>query len=60
MSYKGIDVSHYNKPINWDLVKNQIDFAILKLGNILKLYLSFLISITKTSIIYLGTERSRC
>lgn len=34
MSYQGIDVSHYNKPINWELVKNQIDFAILKLGNI--------------------------
>lgn len=34
MSYRGIDVSHYNQPINWDQVKNQIDFAILKLGNI--------------------------
>ena len=34
MSYRGIDVSHYNQPINWDLVKGQIDFAILKLGNI--------------------------
>ena len=34
MSYKGIDVSHYNKPINWEEVKNQINFAILKLGNI--------------------------
>ena len=34
MSYKGIDVSHYNQPIQWDCVKGQIDFAILKLGNI--------------------------
>lgn len=34
MSYKGIDVSHYNEPTNWDLIKDQIDFAILKLGNI--------------------------
>lgn len=31
---KGIDVSHYNKPIDWNKVKGQIDFAILKLGNI--------------------------
>jgi GH25 family lysozyme M1 (1,4-beta-N-acetylmuramidase) len=31
---QGIDVSHYNAPIDWELVKNQIDFAILKLGNI--------------------------
>lgn len=34
MSYKGIDVSHYNQPIDWNKVKTQIDFAILKLGNI--------------------------
>lgn len=34
MSYKGIDVSHYNQPIDWNKVKGQIDFAILKLGNI--------------------------
>lgn len=34
MSLKGIDVSHYNAPINWNKVKSQIDFAILKLGNI--------------------------
>lgn len=31
---KGIDVSHYNQPIDWNKVKGQIDFAILKLGNI--------------------------
>lgn len=31
---KGIDVSHYNAPIDWNKVKGQIDFAILKLGNI--------------------------
>lgn len=30
---KGIDVSHYNTPIDWNKVKGQIDFAILKLGN---------------------------
>lgn len=34
MSLKGIDVSKWNSPINWDLVKGNIDFAILKLGNI--------------------------
>ena len=34
MSYKGIDVSHYNAPIDWNKVKSQIDFAIVKLGNI--------------------------
>ena len=34
MSLKGIDVSHYNQPIDWNKVKGQIDFAILKLGNI--------------------------
>lgn len=34
MSLKGIDVSHYNQPINWNQVKGQIDFAILKMGNI--------------------------
>ena len=31
---RGIDVSHYNEPIDWNLVKGQIDFAILKMGNI--------------------------
>ena len=30
----GIDVSEHNGIINWDAVKPQIDFAILKLGNI--------------------------
>ncbi len=30
----GIDVSEWQENINWDLVKTQIDFAILKLGNI--------------------------
>lgn len=34
MSYKGVDVSHYNEPVDWNQAKNQIDFAILKLGNI--------------------------
>lgn len=34
MSLKGIDISHYNAPIDWNKVKNQINFAILKLGNI--------------------------
>ena len=34
MSLKGIDISHYNQPINWNQVKSQIDFAILKMGNI--------------------------
>ena len=29
----GIDVSEWQGNINWDLAKNQIDFAILKLGN---------------------------
>lgn len=29
---KGIDVSTYQGNINWDLVKNQIDFAILRIG----------------------------
>lgn len=31
---RGIDVSEWQGNINWDLVKNQIDFVILKLGNI--------------------------
>lgn len=31
---KGIDVSHYSEPVDWNQAKNQIDFAILKLGNI--------------------------
>lgn len=31
---RGIDVSGYQGNINWDVVKPQIDFAILKLGNI--------------------------
>ena len=30
----GIDVSGYQGTINWEIVKDQIDFAILKLGNI--------------------------
>lgn len=34
MSRKGIDISHYNAPINWDKVKVNVDFVILKLGNI--------------------------
>ena len=34
MSLNGIDVSHYNQPIDWNKVKGQINFAILKLGNI--------------------------
>ncbi len=34
MGMRGIDVSSWQEYINWDLVKNQIDFAILKLGNI--------------------------
>ena len=29
---KGIDVSHYQGSINWDKVKPQIDFAILRMG----------------------------
>lgn len=33
MSKFGIDVSHHNGNINWELVKPHIDFAILKLGN---------------------------
>ncbi len=32
MSKFGIDVSQHNGKINWDEVKNQIDFAILRLG----------------------------
>ena len=32
MSYKGIDVSHYDGNINWRIVKEHIDFAILRLG----------------------------
>lgn len=31
---RGIDVSEHNGIINWDAVKPQIDFAIIKLGNI--------------------------
>ena len=31
---RGIDVSSWQENINWDAVKEQIDFAILKLGNI--------------------------
>lgn len=34
MSFKGIDISQWNGNINWDVVKNQIDFVIIKLGNI--------------------------
>lgn len=34
MSLKGIDVSHWNAPIDWNKVKSQINFAILKMGNI--------------------------
>lgn len=34
MSFKGIDVSEWQGNINWVKVKPQIDFAILKLGNI--------------------------
>ena len=30
----GIDVSHHNGNINWDKVKKEVDFAILKVGNI--------------------------
>lgn len=29
---KGIDISSHNKDINWELVKSQIDFAIIRLG----------------------------
>ena len=32
MSKFGIDVSEHNGTINWDTVKNQINFAILRLG----------------------------
>ena len=32
MSAKGIDVSHYQGRINWERVKPQIDFAILRMG----------------------------
>ncbi len=32
MSAKGIDVSHYQGNINWEKVKPQIDFAILRMG----------------------------
>lgn len=31
---RGIDVSQWNYNIDWDTVKSQIDFAIIKLGNI--------------------------
>lgn len=31
---RGIDISEWQENINWDAVKSQIDFAILKLGNI--------------------------
>lgn len=30
--FKGIDVSHHNKAIDWDAVKPQIDFAIIRCG----------------------------
>jgi len=33
MSKFGIDVSHYQSDIDFDKVKNQVDFIILKLGN---------------------------
>lgn len=33
MSFKGIDVSHHNGIIDWNTVKSQVDFVILKLGN---------------------------
>lgn len=32
MSYKGVDVSEHNGDINWNIAKQQIDFAILRLG----------------------------
>ena len=31
---KGIDISHHNGRIDFSIVKNEIDFIILKLGNI--------------------------
>ena len=31
---RGIDVSQWNENIDWNTVKSQIDFAIIKLGNI--------------------------
>lgn len=34
MSKFGIDVSHHNGAIDWNKVKSQIDFAIIKMGNI--------------------------
>ena len=34
MSWRGIDVSEWNDWIDWDTVKNQIDYVIIKLGNI--------------------------
>lgn len=34
MSWRGIDVSEWNGWIDWDTVKSQIDYAIIKLGNI--------------------------
>lgn len=34
MSWRGIDVSGWQGVIDWDKVKNQIDYAIIKLGNI--------------------------
>ena len=32
MGFRGIDVSEHQGKINWDIVKGQIDFAILRLG----------------------------
>lgn len=34
MSKFGIDVSRYQKQIDWEKVKSQIDFAIIRLGYI--------------------------
>lgn len=33
MSKFGIDISHYQNDVDFDKVKNQVDFIILKLGN---------------------------
>ena len=32
MGLIGIDISYHNGNINWNLVKNEIDFAIIRLG----------------------------
>ena len=32
MSIRGVDISDNNGTLNWDIIKEQIDFAIVRVG----------------------------